>query len=468
MRLDGRLRLVSCSPAARHFIGLPAHPVLCRAVWMLHRLGPTAPPWFAALRRAGETGLEQCINVCYGAPQEPRSLSLRILPEAGPDGRLAAITVAGRDRRDCRSAEAETQRRRAQGEVQQLTMILDNLAAGVTVVSASGQVVFRNRRAREITGTEPDLASLLGNTEGAAVFSPGGERLPAGRLPAARLLRGERVEGEEHILQRPDGGKRRVIASGSLVKGDGGPFAIVSFQDITRLQELESRREEYVQILSHDLRAPLTVITAGAQMIMNQSSEDHSVRHARAVFAAGRRIAGMIDDLVLCAGVDYRGVRLDLAPSDLMALLRNLLVEFQEAIDTSRVRLSCSCRYPWVTADRQHLSRVFVNLIANALQYSGPGSPVAVSVKEAEGQVVVSVADEGPGVAPDELPRLFERYYRGRAVRDTTHGMGLGLYVVKGLVEAHGGRVWAESAEGRGSTFYVALPALTGAGGSPS
>jgi signal transduction histidine kinase len=112
-----------------------------------------------------------------------------------------------------------------------------------------------------------------------------------------------------------------------------------------------------------------------------------------------------------------------------------------------------------VLADPDRLERILMNLLTNALKYSAPGTPVTVALARRDGQVVTAVSDQGPGIPPDELPHLFERYYRARETRERKEGLGLGLYITKGLVEAHGGRLWVESQVGKGSTFSFSLPA---------
>lgn len=345
-------------------------------------------------------------------------------------------------------------------EVQKLTAILDGLAAGITVADPVGRIVFCNRRAREVTGLSEGLTDLLGRMQGGAVFYANGEPIPADEVPVARLLRGETFEGEEHLIRRRDGSMRRIVASGSLISGESGPLAMVSFEDVTQLRDLERRREEYVQILSHDLRTPLQAITANAQMIMLRDADGPIRRHAQDILAAGRRIATMMDDLVLAASVEYKGMSLDRVPVDLPQLLRNLLKEFREVMDLSRIRLDTPGDCPTVAGDPRRLTRVFTNLIANAIHYSEPDSPVEITVCEGpDCDVLTCVADRGPGIQSDELPYLFTRSFRGRSGQARTKGMGLGLYIVRGLVDAHGGRVWVESVVGEGSKFYVSLPA---------
>jgi signal transduction histidine kinase len=126
--------------------------------------------------------------------------------------------------------------------------------------------------------------------------------------------------------------------------------------------------------------------------------------------------------------------------------------------DTSRIHLEAPEELPLVTADPDRLERVVVNVITNALKYSGPDSPVTVRLAPGEGEVIAAVADHGIGIPADELPSVFDRFYRARAVRERRDGQGLGLYISRQLVEAHGGRMWAASDVGRGSTFSFSLP----------
>jgi PAS domain S-box-containing protein len=341
------------------------------------------------------------------------------------------------------------------GEVQKLTAILDGLTTGITVADQSGSVIFRNRRSREITGLGGRQSTLLGRTEGGVVLYPNGEIVPSEMFPVARVLRGEAFDSEEHLIQRLDGSRRLILTSGNRIVIDGGPHAVISFEDVTQLRDLEKRREEYVQVLSHDLRTPLTAVTANAQMIMLRDISEPVRRHAQDILAAGRRIASMFDDLVLAASVEYKGMVLDLAPVDLPRLLKSVLSELREAIDTSGVLLTAPTDCPKVAADSRGLTRVFTNLVANALHYSDPGSPVGVDVSAGPGdEVLTCVSDRGPGIGPDELPHVFNRSFRGRAGQTRREGMGLGLYIVKGLrpiAGASGSR--ARSARGASSMW---------------
>jgi NtrC-family two-component system sensor histidine kinase KinB len=125
---------------------------------------------------------------------------------------------------------------------------------------------------------------------------------------------------------------------------------------------------------------------------------------------------------------------------------------------TERIGVEAPEDFPRALADPARLERVVTNLLSNALKYSEPGEPVTVRLIQADGEIVTAISDHGRGIAPEELPHLLEKYYRAQAGREASGSLGLGLYITKGLVEAHGGRIWVESEVGRGSTFSFSLP----------
>jgi signal transduction histidine kinase len=151
-------------------------------------------------------------------------------------------------------------------------------------------------------------------------------------------------------------------------------------------------------------------------------------------------------------------LQLNRAPLDLRQFVLDLKGRLAGSLPTERVGTDAPEELPSVLADPARLERVLTNLLSNALKYSEPNTPVTVRLTPGENEVVVAVSDRGKGIAPEELPYLFQRYYRAQAGREQSGSLGLGLYIVKGLVEAHGGRLWAESEVGKGSTFSFALP----------
>jgi signal transduction histidine kinase len=166
----------------------------------------------------------------------------------------------------------------------------------------------------------------------------------------------------------------------------------------------------------------------------------------------------MLRDLSDAARAEGSGIELEVRPVPLRPFLAELLELSEGALEAQRVENAVPQDVPPVLADPDRLDRILANLVGNALKYSR--DRVVVAARPDAGQVHVSVADRGPGIAETDLPRIFDRYYRGQ--RHEGEGLGLGLFIVRKLVEAHGGRIWAESRPGEGSTFTFTLPVARG------
>ncbi len=225
---------------------------------------------------------------------------------------------------------------------------------------------------------------------------------------------------------------------------------------IARLRETQELREDLLRAVTHDLRTPLQVVLLQGERLARLAAErgaETEARGAIAIVNGSRRIEAMLRDLAESARLE-RGLELHRAPLSLSRVVSELLAGSSAALDVSRVQVDIPARLPPVDADASRLERVLANLVGTALKYSH--DRVVVDARPADGQVQVSVADRGPGIAGGDLPRIFDRYYRGQ--RHEGEGLGLGLYIVRKLVEAHGGRIWAESRPGEGSIFTFTLP----------
>lgn len=234
------------------------------------------------------------------------------------------------------------------------------------------------------------------------------------------------------------------------------------------LREYEHAREEAIRALSHDLRNPLTALFANAQRLerlLAGREMDKEARLAHTVIELGRRMNTMIQDLADALRVDAGAVPLRRTPVAPATLLGRLDA-YREGEQAQRLQVALGPDLPPVLADVGQVERILSNLISNAFKYSPPDTPVLVRAYRAGDEVVLAVSDRGIGLAPDEQARLFQRYYRTEEARRRASGLGLGLYVTRALVEAHGGRIWVESTPQRGSTFAFTLPCAPPAGNS--
>lgn len=224
-----------------------------------------------------------------------------------------------------------------------------------------------------------------------------------------------------------------------------------------KAEQVEQLKDDYVKMISHDLRTPLTIIQAQAQIVQRFMGDPAQVqRSAASIVTSVRRMNGMIQDLTDSARLEAGQAVLEKRPLQLSSFVSELLASASGAIDPARVKLEIAPGLPAVAADPDRLARILLNLLTNAVKYSPAEAEVRLRIARLGGEVVTSVTDRGVGIAPEDLPHVFERFYRARAARKTD-GLGLGLYITRMLVEAHGGRLWAESEPGQGSTFSFTL-----------
>jgi PAS domain S-box-containing protein len=217
---------------------------------------------------------------------------------------------------------------------------------------------------------------------------------------------------------------------------------------------------EMNHLIAHDVRQPITIARIHSTLLKTAAERgdfDRVVVGAQAIDVATRRLDAMLRDLVDSAQLESGRVRIERELIELSTFLSETLQRLGGTLDVQRVRMEV--REPVITsADPNRLERILGNLISNALKYGDSSSEVVVGVYRGEDEVLLLVADQGPGIAPEDLPHLFERGFRTAESAGKAEGLGLGLYITRMLVEAHGGRIWAESELGTGTTFYVALP----------
>jgi PAS domain S-box-containing protein len=361
-------------------------------------------------------------------------------------------------------AEAEARQR------EQLSALLANLSEGVTIADPSGHVVMINDSARAILGfvDEYPTVDALHSLE---AHDLSGRCLDSEQRPLMRALRGDQFTDYEVLRIRPNGESRRVVSTGTSVRDTDGniALAIVVFRDVTELRRLEQQRDEYLALISHDLRNPLNVILMALSMLKESietrgGTAPDSARTPRADIAEraernAMRMTAMLEELTEATRLESQGVRLRLVACDLRELVGNV-VDLMDDARAHRITIETDGASPYeVLAEASRLERVVANLLTNALKYSAEGAPVSARLARERSDVVLEVTDHGIGIAPESVTRLFERYYRTPGGKAHASGLGLGLYISRLIVEAHGGRVEVSSELGKGSTFRLILPA---------
>ncbi|HXD97108.1 MAG TPA: ATP-binding protein [Candidatus Acidoferrum sp.] len=348
-----------------------------------------------------------------------------------------------------------------------LQAVIDQMPEGVVLANASGTLVHRNRAAQELFGAREHEGALRIDLR-----SPDGRPMSAGEIPLARAVAtGESTDRLELVVPGPAGTLIPITVSACPVQDAQGRRlgGAMLLHDISVFKELERLREEWASIVAHDLRQPLTATTYSLKVLraaadrLSPPERDALERSAASMV----RMGTMIQDLLDMSRLEARRMRIEAQRFDVIKLARDVVdgLGGREA----RINLVFSSDAVMAWADPNRVTQVLGNLLSNARKHGSPGTPITVGI-EARGQVVeVRVANQGSGIPPDEIPRLFTRFARARRTQaEDTPGLGLGLYIAKGLVEAQGGRIWAESIPGATTTFSFTLPASPLAASSSS
>ena len=284
---------------------------------------------------------------------------------------------------------------------------------------------------------------------------------------ADRLSAGRTIRAEEIVIQAPDGRSVTTLVNATpIYSGDGADMesVVVTLQDMTPLEELERLRAEFLGMVSHELRAPLTSVKGSAATLLDDSANLNAAemrQFHRIINDQADRMRRIITDLLDVAHIETGMLSVNPEPCSAAVLVDHAKTSFVSGGGGNDLQIDLPPDLPAVMADRQRIAQVLSNLLANAGKYSREFSTVRLRAERQGLHLAFSVTDEGRGVSAERLPYLFRKYVRieGDSAGRQIEGSGLGLAICKGIVEAHGGRIWAESeGQGRGARFTFTLP----------
>ncbi|HMQ32363.1 MAG TPA: ATP-binding protein [Chloroflexaceae bacterium] len=354
-----------------------------------------------------------------------------------------------------------------------LGQVFANLPTGLALLDANGKVLRSNPAWASLWGLNgqhgrapfhvsldlvetllPRLQDPLQLTE----FCTRGQRSPG--EPQTKRVRLVNPTQELQILSLPTRDSQRQIT--------GRLWAVT---DVTREGEADRVKNEFVSTVSHELRTPLTSILGYTELLLNREfSAPERVQFTQTVYSEASRLSQLVEDLLSVSRIEAGKVKLNQWLTSLNSIVAELTTQLNTQLARHRMLLAVPQSLPPVYIDRDKVKQVIFNLLTNAIKYSPAGGQITLEIREAQPAdlpadhpkgrwVRVAVHDQGIGIAPEDLPRIWERFYRV----DNTNtrrigGTGLGLSITRALVELHGGRIWAESELGRGSSFFFTLP----------
>ncbi len=353
--------------------------------------------------------------------------------------------------------------------------LAENVSDLILRMDAIGKITYASPACRSMLGYEPE--ELLGLTAA--------DLVPEDGLAEVQRVYGSVFNGESASTQQPilrkDGGRLWMEGVASPTKDAGGVTTGIIWvvrdiqehladldreRDIAQKErELNQLKNEFVGIVAHDLKTPMTVISGFAEIMIQQwveITDEDKLDFLDRIRDNVTRLSTLVDDVLQVSKIESGEVSLDLRPTDLAGLIWRMVEEHES---TSEREVSCDIPpdLPLALIDEDRTWRVITNLVSNALKFSDPDRPVTVSAVREGAKIRASVRDHGDGIPPEDIPKLFQRFSRLQQPRGkNVKGTGLGLYICKQLVEAQGGEIWAESEVGDGTTFHFTVPIAGG------
>ncbi|MBI4345346.1 MAG: PAS domain S-box protein [Elusimicrobia bacterium] len=395
------------------------------------------------------------------------------VPAWGRDGAPSGFLAVGYDDED--EPEAEVKELLAEVAVllrnsfaAQRHLREQRLLAAVTEQSAD-PVILSDLQGR-VTAWSRGAETLFGWTVEEAVgrkirdlYVPDEQVDGAARLDAEAMEKGV-ARTEDAVRRTKDGRRIPVAATVTLVRDeDGSPFGTVRIlRDISRAKELERMKAEFVTLVTHELRTPMTSIWGFAETLQEYGAQippEDSKRYLGIIVREAKRLSRLVTDFLDASKLERGHIELRPSPIDLKALAQRVASTFEGARKDVAFKLDVAADLPAVQADEDQIERVLVNLCGNAVKYSPANGTITLGARRADRRVSVWVEDQGPGMAAETRQRLFQKFYRAQdQVAAKTPGTGLGLYIAKTIVEAHGGKIAVDSEPGRGTKMTFDLP----------
>ena len=371
------------------------------------------------------------------------------------------------------NARAYQNEQRARADLEAL---VETSPIGVVVFDVGNRrpASFNREASRIVEGLRTDDRPPEALLETVTCRRADGTETGFGELPIwPSLTSGETVRAEEIVLSVPDGRSIAILINATPIRSDDGDVAslVVTMQDLAPLRELERQRTEFLSLVSHELRAPLTSIKGSATTVLGAAPalpRAEMLQFFRIIDTQADHMQGLIGNLLDAGRIEAGTLSVTPEPLDVAAVVDAARNTFLSGGSRHAVVVDVPSGLPRVMVDRERIVQVLNNLFANAARYAPESSPIRVEAAAEGVSVAVSVCDEGRGMTAEMLPQLFRKHSAPApgGVSDGARSTGLGLAICKGLVEAHGGRIWAESAGlGQGSRFTFTIPAA-GEGGA--
>ncbi len=365
-------------------------------------------------------------------------------------------------------ANDDSSRKLSEAEAKSKTL-LNNIGEGVIGFDDGGELTYINRQALESLGYAEDEILRKPVFHVIKLQDEKGNEPPIEQRPShASLSTGRRIVSRNFYYVRKDGSRfPAAITASPVILGQRVIGGVVVFRDISYEHEVDRMKTEFISLASHQLRTPLSAMKWFSEMLLagdigEITKEQREI--VKDIYDSNERMIDLVNSLLNISRIESGRIIIDPKKTNLKELIDSVIIELQPKIIEKKhhLGLSVHSNLPLINIDPKLIRHVYMNLLTNAIKYTPNGGDIEIVVSKSGEDVVSRVSDNGYGIPETQKPKVFQKFFRAdNVIKVETDGTGLGLYLVKAVVESSGGKIWFESSEGKGTTFWFSLP-LTG------
>lgn len=344
--------------------------------------------------------------------------------------------------------------------------ILTSVGDGLIVTDTERKVLMMNRPAETMLGWA--IADLEGKplSDFIPVEDKDGQFLPVEKMPLYLAISSrQKITANAYFYVRKDQTKFPVaVTAAPVIMGREVIGGVLIFRDIAKEYDVDKAKTEFVSLASHQMRTPLSTVRWYTEMLLADDAgrlNDQQKKYLEVIYASNRRMIELINSLLNVSRLELGTFAVEPEPTNLADLAEQVLKESEHIIRSSqfKIRKDYDAALPAINIDPKLMRMVFQNLISNAVKYTPPGGEIRVSIKKREKNLAIEVADNGYGIPQYQQSRVFTKLFRADNIKEKdSEGTGLGLYIVKSIIDQAGGTIRFESVENKGTTFYVTIP----------
>ena len=354
-------------------------------------------------------------------------------------------------------------------EQQRDEAILKGMGEGLVAADAQGRILVTNKVAADILNLSGETAVVGKSIKDAYTLydlnAKESRKLLVGQDPSfIALTTGQQTAGV-YGFEKSEGAKIQLSISASPVKLDGKVVGVVAIlRDVTKEKEVDRMKTEFISLASHQLRTPLSAIKWFSEMLVSGDAgklQADQLEFAENIADSTERMIALVNALLNISRIESGRIMVVPKPTDLRELVNGIINDLKAKTEEKKQTLIISVHegLPQISLDPRLIGQVYLNLLTNAIKYTPKGGEISVFISKKDDEVISQVTDNGYGIPKAQQDRVFQKFFRAaNAVKVETDGTGLGLYLIKTIIESSGGRIWFESEEGKGTTFWFSIP----------